>query len=32
MVDHINIEDLEAALSRFDAKVYEFEKKAFTPG
>lgn len=32
MVDHINIEDLEVALSRFDAKVYEFEKKAFTPG
>lgn len=32
MVDHINIEDLEVALSRFDAKVCEFEKKAFTPG
>jgi hypothetical protein len=32
MVDYININDLESALSVFDRKINEFEKKAFTPG
>jgi hypothetical protein len=28
---YLNLTELESALKSFDAKVYEFEKMAFTP-